>query len=98
MLLGGRSCELCHFSECGSRFVERSDDHELTCAYALEELVDLLGLYRLWFCLFREDDRMASDIDTQRVRKNAPKMDWYITDEWFFGSVNCRLFVLFAAP
>jgi len=42
----------------------------------MEELVNLLTLYRLWFSLFREDDRMASDIDTQGVRKNAYKMNF----------------------
>ena len=46
----------------------------MTCAYAFEELANLLGLYRLWFSLFREDDRMASEIDTQEVRKNAYEM------------------------
>jgi hypothetical protein len=50
VLLEERSCEFCHFSECGSRSVGRStDDHELTCAYGMEELMNLLGLYRLWF-------------------------------------------------
>jgi len=43
----------------------RSDDHDFDVCIRFGRGVGMHGLYRLWFfCLFREDDRLASDIDT----------------------------------
>ena len=40
------------------------DDHELNVCIRLEEFDGKIGFVQVVVCLFREDDRMASDIDT----------------------------------
>lgn len=63
MLLEERSCEILWRGR--SWFEGRSDDHEFDVCIRSGRDVERIGLYRLrFFCLFREDDRMASDIDT----------------------------------